>query len=164
MRKWEWWFQCSFRRRWMFVVTGPLYNVKYEVLLIHRICHLLFKSNLNAKNLTSPKMQRWQLWLLLTSSETFLFLFRGAKPNKTTLCFLFVVDTSWYNGLCVGDGRLQPRPCSHLYAVIHKKLEHHTVKDFHLNKKLNLVNLCKQILLELVVRMFSKQLASVSVW
>lgn len=72
------------------------------------------------KSLTSTNVHRWHLWLLLISSETFLSLLRGATHNETTLCVLFVVVTSWYNGLCVGDGRLQPRPCSHPYAVILK--------------------------------------------
>lgn len=71
------------------------------------------------KNITSPKVLRRHLRRLLTSSETFLRVFRGARLNETTLC-LFVVVSSRYNGLCVGDGCLQPRPCSHLNAVILK--------------------------------------------
>lgn len=47
---------------------GPLFNVIYEVLSIHRIRHLLF--NFECKN----------------SGETFLFVLRGAKPNKAALC------------------------------------------------------------------------------
>lgn len=94
-----------------------------------------------SKTRMKTPLLKFGFWSLSASSETFLFLSRGAKPNKTTLC-LFVVITSWYNGLCVR--RLQSRPCSQLYAVILENWKHHTVKDFHLTESADSTWACCQ--------------------